>query len=84
MLEPNIISASCSQLPLYRDFDIVSANGSCTSRDKCTVNTTIIVHYVEDFATNFVGSMFMTCTEDGWFPPEPNHETCRQGKSKKK
>ena len=83
-LEPNIINENCSQYRLKREIDIASPNGSCTS-DKCAVETTIMLYYdeyvEEDWNSNFVGSIFFTCTEHSWFPPKPKHETCRKGKS---
>ena len=51
----------------------------------CTVGTTVRllllgVFIIED--NDYVGSPFLTCTNDGWFPPPPRCDSCRVGKYK--
>ena len=33
-----------------------------------------------DWGTDYVGSTYLTCTENGWFPLKPKHQSNRDGK----
>ena len=79
-LEPYIIpNSSCSGSGLDVRTKIVSTNGSCL-RETCTVITTIMLDRSNNWLDNTFGSIYLTCTEDGWFPPKPKVQQCHKGK----
>ena len=48
------------------------SNGSCINTN-CTEGTVVLITTVPQFY-NYLGSVYLTCIEEGWFPPPPTHE----------
>ena len=44
------------------------------------MNTTIMLRIYHNWYYSTVGSIYLTCTEDGWFPPKPRFQSCQKGK----
>ena len=82
-IEPYTKDASCGGpfLTSVVDFKykIISRNGYCSYKENCSVGTTIMLD-VESWYWVYVGSIYLTCTEHGWFPPKPKHDSCRRNR----
>ena len=83
---PTITNASCNAW--CRTTDMVTGtavSGSCESQFGfgshliCPVNTTIRLNVLRRTFI-YVGTPYLTCTEDGWFPLPPRHDNFRVGK----
>ena len=80
VIQPHVRNASCTLWCSRNEtamYDVISANGSCNFIS-CTEGTSI--ELTIPIWITFVGSPFLTCTNDGWFPPVPKHDKLRNGK----
>ena len=80
-IEPYDTDGSCptrASNTAYVRFDVVT--GSCSQYERnCPVDTTIKLR-VGSWGPDYVGSIYLTCTDNGWFPPKPKHHHDRNGK----
>ena len=71
--------SGASRTDEYVRFQVLT--GSCPEDGKCRFNT-IIKLSILTWRQDYIGSVFLTCTKNGWFPPKLKHYHDRNGKYK--
>ena len=83
-IEPYDTEASCPRSASRItdvSFKIVSQSGSSSHADNCTVGTIIKLEPdIFGWSPDYVGSTYLTCTENGWFPLKPKRQSSQDGK----
>ena len=85
LVQPDYKPPSCSRHCVPFTIGVTIINGSCVSTGfandmVCSESTKVRMTIYQDWDLAYVGSPYLTCTSDGWFPFVPRRDNFRVGK----